>query len=61
MCFYAAQTFLLRSYASHAPETDKKNENIFYGGEFTKEDAAISINLLVPVIIEYIKLLKSKE
>lgn len=59
-CHYAYQAYYIRSHASHPPESDKKNENIFKDIRFSKEDAAISLNLIVPLILDFINFIKNK-
>ena len=57
---FAFQAYKYRSEALHSKENDIKNDKIFKGRLFTKEDAAISINLIMPLVLEYIKLLQKK-
>lgn len=56
---YAYHAYRLRSEALHSAENDLENTRVFKGKTFTREDAAISINLIVPLILEYIEILKN--
>jgi len=57
---YTHMAYKLRNQASHPPEDDPNFNNLFagYNAKFTKEDAAISINLIVPLIQDYINYMK---
>jgi CheY-like chemotaxis protein len=58
---YGAEAYLHRSHALHGNEGDDKNERLYpQNYKFTIEDAAISINLIMPLINDYIKHLESK-
>lgn len=60
-CEFAYRAYNLRNQASHSPEMDKLNMNIFAESRFTKWDAAISLNLIMPLIIEYTALLEKRK
>ncbi len=59
-CEFAYRAYNLRNQASHTPQMDTRNANIFADARFTKWDAAIAINLLMPLIIEYTDILKKE-
>lgn len=53
---YAHKAYQLSSQARHSKEGDERNNKWFsgYNAGFTKEDAALSINLIVPLIQDFI-------
>lgn len=51
---YAIYAYKLRSEALHSKEGDKYNNKIFKDVDYTAEDAALSINLIMPLVSEYI-------
>jgi CheY-like chemotaxis protein len=57
---YAYRAYTLRNHAGHAPEIDNKNKNIFKDTRFDKWDAIIALDLVMPLLNEYIKRLKEK-
>ena len=59
---YAHKAYQLSSHARHSKKGDDHNNKWFAGYEagFTKEDAAISINLIVPLIQDFIEKLKKQ-
>jgi len=57
---YATLAYKLRSEALHSKEGDSKNDKIFVNSRYTIEDAAISINLIMPLIQEFIEYKKNK-
>ncbi len=52
---YARLAYMFRSEALHSKEADTDNKNIFVGNSYSIGDAAISINLIMPLILEFIK------
>ncbi len=57
---YAYRAYSFRNQASHTPEADEKNKNIYKDTRFDKWDAKIAVDLIMPLLNEYIKLLKEK-
>jgi CheY-like chemotaxis protein len=57
---YAQQAYRYRSEVLHSSENDIENKKIFKGKKLTREDAAVSINLIIPIIIEYIEIMNKK-
>jgi len=59
---YALMAYRMSSQARHSKEGDDNNSKWFAGfnSGFTKEDAAIAINLVVPLIQDYVNYMKSK-
>ncbi|MEX0980489.1 MAG: hypothetical protein WD577_11950 [Bacteroidales bacterium] len=57
---YGKQAYILRSEALHSKDGDRFNNKIFKDTEYTIEDAAISIGLIIPLISEFITYLKNK-
>ena len=55
---YALLAYRMRSQALHTKEGDVNNNKWFKEHKFTKEDAAISINLIVPFIEDYMEFKK---
>lgn len=53
-CAFAHQAWSYRGDAAHSREEDPNNTNIFKGTNFSIEDAAISIQLILPLIQDYI-------
>jgi hypothetical protein len=51
---FAVYAYKLRSEALHSKEGDKYNSKIFNDPHYTIENAAVSVNLIMPLIIEYI-------
>lgn len=51
---YARFAYQLRSEALHSKEGDIDNKKLFNTDEFAIEDAAISINLIMPLVQEFI-------
>jgi CheY-like chemotaxis protein len=61
-CDCAFHAYRYRSEAVHGKEGDVLNNKLFPSDySFTREDAAISINLIMPLINDYIKHLESKQ
>ncbi len=60
-CEFGYRAYLLRNQASHAAEVDEQNRNIFNQTRLNKEDAAISLSLIMPLMNDYIAFLKNKE
>lgn len=58
---YAFHAYRLRSEALHSADNDLENIRIYKGKTFTREDAAISINLIVPLVLEYIEIIKKNQ
>lgn len=59
--YFASVAYYLRNESSHPGEVDIDNNKIFHGVKYSKEDAAISIDLIVPLIINYIDYLKKSK
>lgn len=59
---YASLAYKMRSEAIHSKADDEKNNRIYREHNFTREDAAVSVNLIVPLIQDYMlyKLRKKK-
>lgn len=59
---YAHIAYKMSSQARHSKEDDENNNKWFadHNARFTKEDAAIAINLIVPLIQDYISYMKTK-
>ena len=59
----AIQAYVLRSEAAHGgQEDDPRNEKFFANRYiFTREDAAVSVNLIMPLIRDYINYLKNQK
>lgn len=57
---YALMAYRLRSQALHSTNGDDANNKWFANSKFTKEDASISINLIVPIIQDFIAYKKKK-
>ena len=59
---YAHMAYRMSSQARHSRQGDDNNNKWFagYNAGFTKEDAAISINLIVPLIQDYINFMNKK-
>lgn len=59
----AIQAYVLRSEAAHGgQEDDPRNEKFFANKYiFTREDAAVSVNLIMPLIRDYINYLKTQK
>lgn len=51
---FAVYAYKLRSEALHSKEGDNYNNKLFKDINFDIEDAAVSLNLVMPLIIEYI-------
>lgn len=51
---YAYNAFRYRSEALHGKGDDEKLCKLFAGHEFTKDDAALSISLIIPIVKEFI-------
>lgn len=60
-CEYAYRAYHLRNQASHDPQMDDKNKNIYKDARLDKWDAKIALDLIVPLLNEYIKRLKEKQ
>lgn len=57
---YAFQAYRYRSEALHSSENDVDNKKMFKEKKLTIEDAAVSINLIMPLVLEYIEIVKNK-
>lgn len=57
---YARLAYYFRSEALHTKEGDDDNKKIFNSGEYSIEDAAISINLIIPLIQDYVEFMSRK-
>lgn len=51
---YGVYAYKLRSEALHSKEGDRYNSKIFDDPNYTLESAAVSVNLIIPLIMEYI-------
>ena len=49
---YAAMAYRLRNETAHGKENDEGNRRLFPHHQFTKEDAAVSISLIIPLLKE---------
>jgi len=58
---FAFQAYRYRSEALHSSENDPENKKVFKDRKLTIEDAAISVNLIMPLIIEYIDIAINKK
>lgn len=58
---YALKAYQYRNEAVHSKEKDDKNNKIFADSSFSKEDASISVQLIFPLIKDYITYVKSKQ
>lgn len=57
---YATQAYKLRSEALHSKEGDRYNNKIFNDSDYSIEDAAISINLIMPLVSDFIQYSRNK-
>lgn len=58
---YATQAYYFRSQALHGKVGDDNNDNLFKSGySFSREDAAISLNLIIPLVNDFIEYLDTK-
>lgn len=59
---YASLAYMMRNEAIHSKEDDGDNNRIYREHSFTREDAAVSLNLIVPLVQDYMlyKLRKKK-
>jgi CheY-like chemotaxis protein len=57
---YASFAYKLRSEALHTKEGDSNNQKIYNNNEYSIEDAAILIDLILPLIKDYIQYMKNK-
>jgi len=57
---YATYAYKLRSEAIHSKEGDFNNNKVFKDSRYTIEDAAVSINLIMPLIIDLINYKKKQ-
>jgi CheY-like chemotaxis protein len=57
---FAYQAYRYRSEVLHSTHDDPENKKIFREKKLTAEDAAVSVNLIMPLIIEYIEIAKKK-
>jgi hypothetical protein len=58
---YALKAYQYRNEAVHSQKKDDKNNKIFADSSFSKEDASISVQLIFPLIKDYITYVKSKQ